>query len=50
MGHFVRRSYTGFTEDLDRRIAEHMRGHVISTRNRRPLKLVYFEEFQDKSA
>ena len=35
--------YTGFTEDLKLRLGEHKRGVVISTRERRPLKLVYYE-------
>jgi len=35
--------YTGYTEDLDRRLGEHNEGLVDSTKDRRPLKLVYFE-------
>ena len=35
--------YTGFTEDLRRRVAEHNKGKVQSTAARRPLQLVYYE-------
>jgi len=35
--------YTGYTKNLRRRITEHELGQVASTRNRRPLKLIYFE-------
>ena len=40
--------YIGFTEDLDRRLFDHTNGLVKSTRNRRPLVLIYKEEFTDK--
>jgi putative endonuclease len=35
--------YTGYSDDLKRRFAEHGNGAVISTRNRLPVKLVYYE-------
>ncbi|MBA4411620.1 MAG: GIY-YIG nuclease family protein [Bacteroidota bacterium] len=35
--------YTGYTKDLKRRFEEHTQGKVPSTKERRPLKLVYFE-------
>jgi putative endonuclease len=35
--------YTGYSDDLKRRFAEHGNGAVISTRNRLPMKLVYYE-------
>lgn len=35
--------YTGYTNDLKRRLEEHNGGKNISTRNRRPLKHIYFE-------
>jgi putative endonuclease len=35
--------YTGYTGDLNKRIREHQDGHVISTKNRLPMKLVYWE-------
>ncbi len=37
--------YVGSTDDLDRRLSEHARGHTPSTRGRGPWKLVYKEEF-----
>jgi putative endonuclease len=35
--------YTAYSDDLKRRLAEHGNGDVISTRNRLPVKLVYYE-------
>lgn len=35
--------YTGFTNDLTRRVEEHNAGFQISTKNRRPLRLIYYE-------
>ncbi|MFA6522458.1 MAG: GIY-YIG nuclease family protein [Patescibacteria group bacterium] len=35
--------YIGFSEDLKRRIDEHQKGRVISTKHRRPLQLIYYE-------
>ena len=35
--------YTGYTKDLKNRLNQHNKGEVYSTKNRRPLKLVYFE-------
>jgi len=35
--------YTGYSDDLKRRFTEHCNGDVISTRNRLPVKLVYYE-------
>jgi putative endonuclease len=35
--------YVGYTNDLKQRLALHSEGKVQSTKNRRPLKLVYFE-------
>jgi len=40
--------YTGFTSDLKLRYREHLNGLVKSTKNRRPLKLVYYEAFLSK--
>ena len=35
--------YTGYTNDLKARLEMHNSGKVISTKNRIPLKLIYFE-------
>ncbi len=37
------RFYTGYSRDVERRLWRHNAGLVKSTRNRRPLKLVYRE-------
>jgi putative endonuclease len=37
------RFYTGFTKDLKLRFDQHSMGRVESTKDRRPLKLVYYE-------
>ncbi|MDD4106596.1 MAG: GIY-YIG nuclease family protein [Candidatus Shapirobacteria bacterium] len=37
--------YTGFSSDLKRRILEHKSGLVKSTKNRLPVKLIYYEVF-----
>ena len=35
--------YTGFTQDLRLRFEQHEKGQIESTKNRRPLDLVYYE-------
>ena len=40
--------YIGFTSNLKRRLEEHSQGKNISTRSRRPLKLVYYESHLSK--
>lgn len=43
--------YTGWTTDLDRRIAVHNAGRGSRyTRLRRPVKLIYWEEHPDRSS
>jgi len=42
------RRYIGYTDNIDRRLKEHNRGKVKSTYKRRPLELIYFEEYPDK--
>lgn len=43
--------YTGWTTDLERRLAEHNAGRGARyTRGRRPVKLAYCEEVADRGA
>ena len=37
--------YTGFTPNLKKRLGKHVRGEVKSTKNRLPVKLVYYEAY-----
>ena len=40
-----RNLYTGYTTDLRQRIAHHTAGKAPSTRDRRPLQLIYYEAY-----
>lgn len=42
-------SYVGHTADLQKRLIEHNSGKSLSTRKKRPWKLVYQEEYQTRS-
>ena len=43
------RFYTGHTDDLDRRVAEHQAGGFCGfTSRRRPVRLMWFENFQTR--
>ena len=35
--------YIGFTDNIDRRIKEHIEGKNFSTKSRLPLKLIFYE-------
>lgn len=37
------KNYVGYTKNLKLRFEEHKKGRVESTKNRRPLKLIYYE-------
>jgi len=37
------KNYTGYTKNLKLRFEQHTKGEVESTKNRRPLVLIYFE-------
>jgi len=37
--------YIGFTKNLKQRFKEHEKGSVESTKNRRPLNLIYYGAF-----
>ncbi len=40
--------YIGHTKDVIKRLNDHNFGRVKSTKSRRPLKLIYIEEFKTK--
>ncbi len=40
--------YTGYTKNLKLRLEQHQNGIISSTRDRRPLKLVYYEACLDQ--
>ena len=40
--------YIGFTDEVEGRLKRHNQGSVPSTRNRRPLDLIYYEAYVDK--
>lgn len=40
--------YHGYSAFLENRIYDHLKGNVPATKNRRPLKLVYYEAFLEE--
>jgi putative endonuclease len=40
--------YTGFTNDLKKRFSEHNNGKSLSTKNRIPFEIVYYEACKDE--
>jgi putative endonuclease len=40
--------YVGYTKDLKLRFEQHIKGIVASTKDRRPLKLIYYEACVDQ--
>ena len=40
------KTYVGYTNNLDRRIAEHNSGKNLATKNRIPLELLFYENFE----
>ena len=43
-----KKHYIGQTNNIDNRIKEHNNGKVSSTRGRRPLGLIYFEQYKTR--
>jgi len=41
--------YTGFTRNLKRRMEDHAKGLVVATRDRRPLRVIYYEACIDET-
>jgi putative endonuclease len=40
--------YVGSTSDLRKRVIRHQKGEVQSTKNRRPLELIFYEAYLNK--
>ena len=40
--------YVGFTKNLNKRLKQHKEGSVKSTKNRRPIILIYYEVYSQK--
>ncbi len=40
------RTYVGYTSNLDERLKRHNAGLIPATKHRRPLKLIYSEQFE----
>ena len=40
--------YTGYTKDLKQRFEQHQKGLVASTKDRRPMELIYYEACLDQ--
>jgi len=40
--------YIGYTTNLEKRTLSHIKGEVKATKNRQPLKLIYYEAYSDK--
>lgn len=38
-----KKRYVGYTKNLKLRLEQHKKGLVVSTKDRRPLKLIYYE-------
>ena len=41
--------YIGYSENLKRRFSDHQKGQVSSTKPRRPLELVFYEAYVERS-
>lgn len=40
--------YTGSTPDIKKRVEQHQRGYVLSTKNFRPIKLIWYCSFANR--
>lgn len=41
-----KKTYVGYTNNLEKRLVKHNSGQVISTKHRIPLELLFFEKFE----
>lgn len=46
--HKDKKLYIGYTENLENRFSLHTNGRVTSTKNRRPLELIYYEAYKNQ--
>jgi putative endonuclease len=43
-----RKLYVGYTENLQSRLKRHQDGNVISTKSRKPFRLIFYEGYKSK--
>lgn len=48
LSHKDKKLYIGYTKDINNRFHLHSNGKVSSTKNRRPLELVYYEAYKNQ--
>ncbi|MEK7569321.1 MAG: GIY-YIG nuclease family protein [Patescibacteria group bacterium] len=48
LSHADKKFYVGYANNLKSRFEQHVKGSVLSTKNRRPLELIYSEACLDK--
>lgn len=41
--------YIGYTSDIERRKLQHLNGLVDSTKNRQPVRMIYFEAYETEA-
>ena len=41
--------YIGYSDNLKQRVYDHNMGKNVSTKNRRPLELIFYEAYRDKA-
>lgn len=41
--------YVGYSTDIERRLQSHLSGRVTSTKQRLPMKLIYYEAYIDRA-
>lgn len=46
--HKDKKLYIGYSKDLENRFSLHTSGKVLSTKNRRPLELIYYEAYKNQ--
>ncbi|MFH0732914.1 MAG: GIY-YIG nuclease family protein [Candidatus Omnitrophota bacterium] len=49
VSHKDKKLYTGFTENIERRVKDHNYGKTPSTKLRQPLELIYYEAHLSKN-